>query len=51
MIHGPFDRASWITMLMLKQDNREMAAIDADKHRLAINCNNTCLKEFYRQVA
>lgn len=46
-IYGPFDVAEWRTMLMLKQDNREMIQLDRSKHDLAIKCNTNCLKTFF----
>lgn len=51
VVKGPYDLASWKTMLMLREDNRNMAKLDASKHDIAIKCNNNCLKEFYSQQA
>lgn len=46
-IYGPFDIAEWRTMLMLKEDNRNMIQLDQDKHSIAIKCNTNCLKQFF----
>lgn len=43
-----YDQPTWLTMKMLKDDNREMAKLDAEKHHLAIKCNNNCLKTFFQ---
>lgn len=51
MIHGPYDLAEWRTMLMLREDNRNMKALDEAKHALAIKCNLNCLKLFYQKEA
>lgn len=49
-IYGPFDLPEWHTMLMLKEDNRQMAALDQSKHQIAIKCNTNCLKQFFSKV-
>lgn len=51
MIKGPYDLPAWKTMLMLREDNLNMKALDEGKHILAIKCNNNCLREFYKQEA
>jgi len=50
-IKGPFELSEWLTMKMLREDNQNMTALSADKHSLAIKCNNNCLREFYRKEA
>lgn len=51
IIKGPYDLASWKTMLMLREDTANMKKLDEAKHDLAIKCNAKCLKDFYEQEA
>lgn len=48
-VYGPYDQASWITMLMLKEDNHNMISLKNEKFSLAIKKNTACLKEFFKQ--
>lgn len=47
---GPIDHPTWITMLMLKEDNVNMSKLDSTKYQLAIDKNKSCLRAFFDEI-
>ena len=50
MIIGPIDISTWRTMLMLKEDNKNMATLNSNKYYLAIKRNKDCLRLFMDEL-